>query len=92
MFLLAWRGDPGDLHCRANNDPRRALRGFVSPRQEAKNEIQNENVPLRSSILVRRGPFWLDFVFFGLFLYRFAFLHRFPAFGGMCMGVFCGVR
>jgi len=66
MFLLAWRGDPGDLHCRANNDPRRALRGFVSPRQGTENDLQNKSVPLRSTILARRGPFWLGFVFFGL--------------------------
>ena len=33
MFLLAWCGDPGDLHCRENNDPRRALRGFLLPRR-----------------------------------------------------------
>ena len=46
MFLLAWCGDPGDLHCRENNDPRRALRGFLLPRQGTEYGIQKENVTL----------------------------------------------
>ena len=44
MFLLACCGDPGDLHYRANNDPRYTLRGFVSPRQGTEYDLQNENV------------------------------------------------